>query len=92
MATEADAIDQQRRIITATQTSVRELLDVLNRLDDHINSYVRLGLGDAQIRKDEAFEGTGTGAAEYSAAMSSIDAFQSLLDQGHGTNLERFGR
>lgn len=92
MATEADKIDQQRRVIQQTRSDVDALLGILGRLSDRADSYVRLGLGDPAIREEAAFEGTGTGPDEYVAAMTSIDAIQSLLASGHGTNLERFAR
>jgi hypothetical protein len=92
MATTEDKIDQQRRVILATKTDVDELLNILGRLSDRADTYVRLGLGDAEIREPDAFNGTGTGADEYVAAMTSVGAIQSLLASGHGTNLEKFAR
>lgn len=92
MATETDIVDQQRRVVLGTKADVGALLDVLGRLSERTNTYVRLGLGDPAIREDGAFEGTGTGAAEYVAAMGSLGAIQDLLAQGHGTNLEKFAR
>lgn len=92
MATTEDKIDQQRRVVLETKTNVAELLNVLGQLADRADTYVRLGLGDSEIREPDAFIGTGTGADEYVAAMTSIGAIQSLLASGHGTNLERFGR
>lgn len=92
MATTEDTIDQQRRVILETKADVAALLDILGRLDDRASSYVRLGLGDSEILVEDAFAGTGTGAAEYAGAMTSIGAIQTLLAAGHGTNLEKFAR
>lgn len=91
MATENET-DQQRRIIAATREHVAALLDLLGQLQMHAASYVRLGLGDDLILDDDAFTGTGTDKAPYRAAMGSIDAINTLLGAGHGTNLERFAR
>lgn len=85
-------IDQQRRVVLATKASAAALLDILNTLQADAATYVRLGLGDDQILDDGAFEGTGTDTAAYRAAMTSIAAIQTLLGQGHGTNLEQFAR
>lgn len=84
--------DQQRRVITATRADVAQLLDLLGQLQMRSASYVRLGLGDDQILDDDAFEGTGTSKAAYRAALTSIGAIDTLLGQGHGTNLEKFAR
>lgn len=84
--------DQQRRIITAARDDVQQLLDLLGQLQMHAASYVRLGHGDDLILDDAAFEGTGTDKAAYRAAMGSIDAINTLLAAGHGTNLEKFAR
>lgn len=91
MATENET-DQQRRIITATRDDVGQLLDLLGRLQVRAASYVRLGLGDDEILDDDAFTGTGTDKAPYRAAMGSLDAINTLLAAGHGTNLEKFAR
>lgn len=92
MATEADIIDQQRRVVTETRQDIASLLDILGRLDQRAATYVRLGLGDDQILETDAFVGTGTGVAEYRGAITSIGAIQTLLAAGHGTNLEKFSR
>jgi len=52
----------------------------------------RSGLADDAILSDEAFAGSGTTKADYRAAIVSIDALFALLEQGHGTNFERFSR
>lgn len=91
MATQ-DEIDQQRRVVGATRVDVQTLLDVLGQLQSQMQTYVRLGLGDNQILDEAAFIGTGTNRADYQAAMGSLDALNTLLAAGHGTNLETFAR
>ena len=91
MATE-DETDQQRRIIIASREQVAAFLDLLGQLQMRVNSYVRLGLSDDQFLDDDAFIGTGTDKAAYRAAMGSIDAINTLVAAGNGTNLERFSR
>lgn len=87
-----EQIDQQRRIITETKAQAAQLLDLLGDLSLRLSTYTRLGLGDDQLLSDEAFSGTGTTKADYRGAIVSIDAIQSLLAAGHGTNLEKFAR
>lgn len=91
MATQNE-IDQQRRLVEATRTDVQTLLDTLGRLQSRAASYTRLGLSDDEILDVDAFAGTGTDRDAYRAAITSIAALDTLLGQGHGTNLERFAR
>ena len=91
MATQ-DEIDQQRRVVLDHKAGVVELLAVLSRMDIAADTYTRLGLGDDQILDPTAFTGTGTTVAKYRAAMGTIGAIQTLIAQGHGTNLEKFAK
>lgn len=92
MAVTLAQIDQQRRVIADTRAQVAQLLDLLGDLSQRLNTYTRLGLSDDAILDDAAFDGSGTDKAAYRGAIISVDAFQSLLAQGHGTNLEKFAR
>jgi hypothetical protein len=87
-----ETIDQQRRVVTATRDDVSALFEILMRLNARTATYNRLGLGDDQILDDDAFVGTGTDKAAYRAAITSLDAIDTLLGAGHGTNLETFAR
>jgi hypothetical protein len=87
-----EAIDQQRRVVTATREDVTTLLNILTQLNGQTATYNRLGLSDDQILDDEAFVGTGTDKAAYRAAITSLGAIDTLLAAGHGTNLEKFAR
>lgn len=84
--------DQQRRVILETQSDTRLLFDVLMRLQARTATYTRLGLGDDQILDPDSFAGTGVTAAIYRGAITSLEAIETLLGQGHGTNLEKFAR
>jgi len=92
LAATPEQIDQQRRVITATRSTVGQLLAAFDGLAAQQETYNRLGLGDDLILSDEAFQGTGTTKEDYRAAITSIDALFTLLEQGHGTNLEKFAR
>jgi hypothetical protein len=87
-----DQIEQQKRVILATRSTVGQLLSACDGLAAQQETYNRLGLADDAILSDAAFEGTGTDKATYRAAIVSIDALFSLLEQGHGTNFEKFAR
>lgn len=87
-----DQIEQQKRVIRATMQTTAQLLGACDGLAAQQETYQRLGLADDAILSDEAFAGTGTDKATYRAAIVSIDALFALLDQGHGTNLEKFAR
>lgn len=95
MALTPAQIDQQRRIVSATQTDVASLLEILSRLAQRRDSFRRLGLS-AKI-DDAALGPAGTDAASYRAAMASVEAILDLLDApkaggGHGEALEGFAR
>jgi hypothetical protein len=92
LAVTQDQIEQQKRVILATMQTTAQLLHACDGLAAQQETYQRLGLADDAILSDEAFNGTGTDKATYRAAIVSIDALFSLLDQGHGTNLEKFAR
>ena len=92
LAATPEQIDQQRRVITSTRSTVGQLLAAFDGLAAQQETYNRLGLGDDLILSDEAFAGTGTTKEDYRAAITSIDALFTLLEQGHGTNLEKFAR
>jgi hypothetical protein len=92
LAATQDQIEQQKRVILATRSTVGQLLASLDGLAAQQETYNRLGLADDAILSDEAFAGTGTDKATYRAAIVSIDALFTLLEQGHGTNLEKFAR
>lgn len=87
-----DQIDQQRRIVLQTRSTIGQLLAACDGLAAERETYNRLGLADDAILSDDAFSGTGTTRADYRAAIVSVDALLSLLDQGHGTNFEKFSR
>ena len=92
MAATPEQIDQQRRVISQTRSTVAQLLGACDGLAAQRETYNRLGLADDAILSDEAFAGSGTTKADYRAAIVSIDALFALLEQGHGTNFERFSR
>lgn len=87
-----DQIEQQKRVILQTRSTVATMLASFDNLIAERQTYDRLGLGDDLILSDDAFIGTGTTRAAYRAAIVSVDALLSLLEQGHGTNLETFAR
>ena len=87
-----DQIAQQQRVILATRDTTGALLRAFDALAAQQETYNRLGLADDDILSDDAFIGIGTDKATYRAAIVSIDAMFALLDQGHGTNLEKFAR
>jgi hypothetical protein len=86
-------IARQTRIVQATKNEVANLIDVLGRLDALRRSYGRLGLADDAHLTEEACAAAGTTPAEYRAAIASLDHLERRhLDEGHGTNYERFAR
>lgn len=92
LAVTQDQIEQQKRIVLATKDTVAALLRACDGLAAQQETYNRLGLADDEILSDDAFIGTGTDKATYRAAIVSVDALFTLLDQGHGTNFEKFAR
>lgn len=92
MAATQDQIDQQQRVIMATKQRVEQLLNAISATQQSADTYNRIGLSDNTILADESFIGTGTTRAQYRDAITSIGALQTLLGQGHGTQLEKFAR
>lgn len=87
-----EQIDQQRRVISQTRSTIGQLLAACDGLTAARETYDRLGLADDAILSDDAFAGTGTTKADYRAAIVSLDALFDLLEAGHGTNFEKFAR
>lgn len=87
-----DTIDQQRRRIVALREEVGSFLTSVGRLEGHVKTYERLGLGDDAILKAAAFDGTGTWVFAYREAIRSIKEISTLLDAGYGAHLERIAQ
>jgi hypothetical protein len=84
-------IDQQRRIINDTRADAGALLDLEARIRSRLMSFERLQLTKKDALDPAAFEGTGTSAEEYLAAVQALAAFQAL-DPAVWAALEKFAR
>jgi len=91
MEPNVNRIDQQRRVIMETQQDVRAMLDLESRILQRLRSAERLGLAAEGALLVESFNGTGTTATEYRAALAALAAFQTL-DPGVWVALEQFAR
>jgi len=91
MEPNTNRIDQQHRVIMETQADVRMMLDLEARILQRLRSAERLGLPTEGALIAESFNGTGTTAAEYIAALQALAAFQTL-DPGVWVALEQFAR
>ncbi|HWP90069.1 MAG TPA: hypothetical protein VNM70_19470 [Burkholderiales bacterium] len=92
LAATPEQIDQQRRVITQTRSTVAAYLAAIDQLRPERATYDTLGLGDDLILSDEAFQGTGTTKEDYRAAINSIDKLLTAADTPDGGNLEKFAR
>lgn len=82
-------IDQQRRVILATQQDCATMLDLASRIQTRLTSYVRLDYAHALT--DESFVGTGATAESYAGAIAALGQFAALPDEVWGA-LEAFAR
>lgn len=88
MATQ-DQIEQQQRVVRATQADCAAMLDLAAKIQTRLTSYARLGYDKKLV--DESFAGTGTDAVTYGAAIAALGQFAALPDSVWAA-LEAFAR
>lgn len=91
MATTENQINQQQRVILATQQDCSAMLDLAARIQTRLMTFSRLGYTTPGVLTDESFVGTGTTAATYGAAIAALQQFAALPDSVWGA-LESFAR
>lgn len=80
--------------VTTTRNAITKILDGLGEANEMLDHYVRLGYSDVANLDTPDFEATHPDVtrADVVAAVGSLDAVNSLLAAGHGTNLEKLRR
>lgn len=71
-------IDQQQRMILATQQDCASMLDLATRIQTRLTTYQRLDY--AHALSDESFIGTGATAKTYGDAIAALSQFAALPD------------
>ena len=88
MAATPDQTEQQRRVILTTKNHVNAFLVAYEAMLADNGAYVALGMAD--VLDDKAFEGTGTNAVDFKAAIVSIGNTKTMMDAGNLTNFSKF--